>query len=101
MHYTTVTMYELIGLTEEICDYSMDHILLSLLMYSENRSNETYFKCRLPDNQTDIPDKVIAIADGALWFMTNKELKSLQPMYLAQTVYMSLLRSTPSSLLHI
>jgi len=94
-------MYELIGLTEEICDYSMDHILLSLLMYSENRSNETYFKCRLPDNQTDIPDKVIAIADGALWFMTNKELKSLQPMYLAQTVYMSLLRSTPSSLLHI
>jgi hypothetical protein len=46
---------------------------ISIMMYSKNRSNETYFKCCLPDNQTDIPDKVIAIADGALWFMTDKE----------------------------
>ena len=63
---TTLTMYESIGLAEEIGDYSMTRIFLSCCI--------TYFKCRLPDNQTDIPDKVIAIADGALWFMIDKEL---------------------------
>lgn len=37
-----------------------------------SRSCQTYFKCRLPDNETDKLDSVTAIADGAFVIHTDK-----------------------------
>jgi hypothetical protein len=86
--YTTAGTSPSLGFEEEICVYSM--LRRSPTHNADNRSNETYFKCRLPDNQTDIPDKVIAIADGALWFMTDKELNpSSQCIWHKQSICLS------------